>query len=179
MKNYKHISKLLSLALRHQPHVLNLTLDEGGWVSVSVLLAALEQQNKGVSLDELKEMVAENDKKRFAFSEDGTKIRASQGHSIPVDLGLEPVTPPQYLYHGTADKNVESILQEGLIKRSRQHVHLSLDTETAIKVGQRHGKPIVLRIDSEKMYQDGLSFYLSANQVWLTDSVPAQYIVKD
>lgn len=175
-KELTHISKFLSLVLRHQPQLIGLELDEGGWTAVNDLLE--KAKTKGILLDHvlLEHIVATNNKKRFAFSEDGTKIRASQGHSIEVDLGYTQSKPPVVLYHGTAEKNLKSIMAGGLQKRSRQHVHLSVDKQTAIKVGGRHGKPVVLTVESGRMFKDGYAFYLSANGVWLTEVVPANYL---
>jgi putative RNA 2'-phosphotransferase len=175
-KRLVKVSKFLSLVLRHAPETINLTLDKNGWARVDELIAAANRA--GVDLDEklLNEVVGQNDKKRFAFSEDGSLIRASQGHSIEVELALEKIEPPETLYHGTASRFIESIKAEGLIKGNRQHVHLSKDEETAIKVGTRHGKPIVLKIESARMHNEGFDFFLSANGVWLTESVPVKYI---
>ncbi len=169
-------SKFLSLVLRHYPQRIGLALDRGGWANVAELLAKANAANVPLTLDLLQQVVAENDKQRFAFSPDGTRIRASQGHSIPVDLGLMPLTPPDILYHGTATKYVASIRQQGLRPRQRQYVHLSGDVETAVMVGQRHGMPIVLTIQAGQMHRDGHIFYQSANGVWLTDCVPPDFI---
>jgi putative RNA 2'-phosphotransferase len=175
-KETTRLSKFLSLVLRHQPQEIDLVLDESGWATVTELLEKLK--TKGFALDRaaLEYVVATNNKKRFAFNEDGTMIRASQGHSVEVELGYAPQTPPTVLYHGTAEKNVAAILKEGLQRRSRRHVHLSTDKATAIKVGQRHGKPVVLEVMSGEMHKSSHTFYLSANGVWLTDSVPPQYV---
>ena len=136
----------------------------------------MRRSGRKVSLDDLKKIVASNNKQRFRFNDDFTKIRANQGHSISVDVELNEVRPPVVLYHGTATKFLESIKHNGLIAKNRLHVHLSADKETAIKVGGRHGKPIVLTVNSAKMYEDGFIFYLSENNVWLTVSVPINYI---
>jgi len=176
-KHNKKISKFLSLVLRHQPEIINLNLDENGWADVEELQEKCADNNILFTLDELDEMVETNDKKRFIFNENKTKIRANQGHSIAVDLALKPQQPPEFLYHGTAQMNVESILEKGIEKRSRQHVHLSSDKETATKVGMRHGKPVILTIMTRKMHEDGILFYLSENKVWLTDFVDPQYIL--
>lgn len=175
-KEIIRISKFLSLVLRHQPETIDLTLDSQGWTSIEDLLQKM--QAAGFLLDRilLQQVVDTNNKKRFAISEDGAKIRASQGHSIEVDLGYAEASPPSILYHGTAEKNIASILTEGLHKRSRQHVHLSADKQTAIQVGQRHGKPVVLEVLADRMHNDGYKFYFSANGVWLTDAVPAVYL---
>ncbi len=170
----KKISKLLSLVLRHKPEAIGVKLDNEGWIETDKLLAALEKNGQPISLNELKEVVKNNDKKRFIL-ENG-RIRANQGHSIKVDLGLKPQTPPENLYHGTATRFLESILQSGLEKRNRQHVHLSSDQETATKVGSRHGKPVILKIQSGQMSAAGQHFYLSKNNVWLTDKVSTKFI---
>jgi putative RNA 2'-phosphotransferase len=175
-KEVVRISKFLSLVLRHKPQVLNIRLDEQGWVAVDDLLEKLNA--KGFSVDQkvLQYVVETNNKKRFALSDDGSKIRASQGHSLNVNLGLESSIPPVILYHGTAEKNRDKILNEGLKKQKRQHVHLSADKETAITVGRRHGKPVVFTVKAGEMHHDGHVFFLSANGVWLTETVPADYL---
>ncbi|MGE0130017.1 MAG: RNA 2'-phosphotransferase [Blastocatellales bacterium] len=171
------ISKFLSLVLRHQPEKIGLKLDESGWTSVEHLIEAARRHGIEFTLEELQHVVANNDKKRFSFSGDGLSIRANQGHSIEIELGYEPAEPPEVLYHGTAEKFLTSIKQQGLIKGKRHHVHLSADVETAVKVGQRHGKPTILRVKAGQMYQDSFVFYISANGVWLTERVPVQYLV--
>lgn len=169
-------SKYLARHLRHQPEALGLTLDPGGWVAVDALLAAMRRHGIELSRAQLDEIVARNNKQRFSFDETGTRIRANQGHSIPVDLQLAPATPPDALYHGTSKATIGPILREGLQKMRRQHVHLSRDKATAIKVGSRHGAPIVLLVDAAAMARDGYQFFLSDNGVWLTDHVPPQYL---
>ena len=169
-------SKFLSLVLRHDPGKIGLNLDAGGWAEVEELLAKLNDRGRALTFEELEHVVATNNKKRFAFNEDRTKIRASQGHSFDVELGLEPKVPPKVLFHGTATRNREPILQSGLLKQSRQHVHLSGDTETATKVAIRHGKPLILAVDAQQMHADELPFFQSENGVWLTDHVPAKYL---
>lgn len=170
------LSKFLSLVLRHEPEKIGIVLDANGWVAVDDLLAAAARAGTSISREQLDQVVVTNDKKRFAFSSDGSRIRASQGHSVEVDLGLAPVVPPERLYHGTATRFVESIRAEGLRAQSRQHVHLSPDEETAIKVGQRHGKPVVLVVRAGAMHQAGHVFYRSENGVWLTEAVPPGYL---
>jgi putative RNA 2'-phosphotransferase len=170
------ISKFLSLVLRHQPEKIGLSLDQSGWASVGQLIEASRMRGFEFTPEELQNVVAGNDKKRFSLSEDGLWIRANQGHSIKVELGYAPTAPPEILYHGTAERFLTSIKQQGLIKGKRHHVHLSADVDTATKVGRRHGKPVVLRIEAGRMSQDGFIFYLSANGVWLTDRVPVQYL---
>ncbi len=176
-KNIVRSSKFLSLVLRHRPQAAGLSLDQGGWARVDELLAGARRV--GVPLDEvtLRQVVQQNDKRRFILSADGLKIRANQGHSIPVDLGLEALTPPELLYHGTATRFLESIRRQGLVAGNRNHVHLSPDQHTAVKVGQRHGKPVVLTVQAGRMRQDGLKFYLAANGVWLVDRAPVEYLV--
>ncbi|AWM13530.1 RNA 2'-phosphotransferase [Flavobacterium sediminis] len=175
-KDAKEISKFLSLILRHAPQTIQLQLDENGWASVNELITKSNQFGKELDEEILDYVVKNNDKKRFVFNEDKTKIRASQGHSIEVELDLKEAHPEHFLYHGTVAKFLEAIQKEGLQKMSRQHVHLSRDKETATKVGSRRGKPIILSIDAPKMIADGYSFYLSENGVWLTDHVPVEYI---
>ena len=169
-------SKFLSLVLRHQPQLIGIELDNQGWVDVATLLTRCQQHGKDIDLEVLKQVVADNDKQRFAFNEDCTKIRANQGHSVAIDLQLAPTQPPTYLYHGTATRFLHSIRQQGLQKRSRQHVHLSALHQTAISVGSRHGVPHVLTVRAEAMYQAGYQFFISDNGVWLTDAVPVEYI---
>lgn len=175
-KDTVSISKFLSLILRHEPERVGLKLDSAGWVGVSELLDAVGRHGLALTLEELKDVVETNDKKRFAFSGDGKRIRASQGHSVEVDLQYEPTIPPEFLYHGTPERFVESIRRTGLNKGERHHVHLSLNPETAIKVGQRRGKPVVLTIASGDMHRAGHVFYRSANNVWLVECVPAEFI---
>lgn len=173
------LSKLLSYALRHRPDELGLTLDAQGWVPVVDLLAALQAQDAGISRGQVEEVVASNDKKRFAFSDDGHLIRASQGHSVAVELGLQPLVPPETLFHGTATRFLASILTEGLRPGNRQHVHLSPDQPTAEAVGRRHGKPVILLVKAGELHRAGGQFFQSANGVWLTVAVPAQYMVAE
>lgn len=169
-------SKFLSLILRHRPGKIGLSLDEFGWVSIRDLLAAAKEHGHNMSRELLDEVVFTNDKKRFSYSADGRRIRANQGHSVKVDLSLKPVVPPPILYHGTVEKFLKAIKVSGLQKMKRRHVHLSATVDTAKSVGARRGKPIVLSIDAGKMHQDGFEFFLSANGVWLTDSVPWKFI---
>jgi len=174
----KNISKFMSLVLRHKPEEIGLNMNENGWVEVQELITKMNQKGIAVNFDIIEEVVQTNDKRRFAFNEDKTLIRASQGHSIEIDLELPSVEPPETLFHGTAERFLESILRSGLHKQSRQHIHLSATIETAISVGGRHGKPVVLKIQSGLMHKAGFKFYLSENKVWLTDTIPAQYILR-
>lgn len=175
-KEITRLSKFMSLVLRHQAGTIGLTLDKNGWVATQELLDKMNKTGVNVTPEKLDFVVATNSKKRFAFNADKTQIRASQGHSVDIDLQLTPVKPPAVLYHGTGERSVASIFKTGLEKRSRRHVHLSADIETALQVGKRHGKPVVLTVDTAKMYKDGFEFYLSANKVWLTDKVPIGYL---
>lgn len=174
-KQHKHISKLMSLVLRHRPAVIGVELDKNGWLGVDELIEGVN--TKGLKLDRelLEEIVETNDKKRFAFSEDGTKIRANQGHSIKVDVELKEQVPPEFLYHGTVAKFMRAIQKEGLKSMSRQHVHLSEDLKTAMRVGSRRGVPKILVVKSGEMHTDGHTFYRSENGVWLTDHVAPKY----
>jgi putative RNA 2'-phosphotransferase len=177
-KNVKSTSKFLSLVLRHNPAEIGLVLDENGWANVVELIKKVNAKGTNIDIDLLNEIVDTNDKKRFAFNDDKTKIRASQGHSIEIDLALQPSVPPSVLYHGTATRFVESILKEGLTKQQRQHVHLSEKLDTATAVGARHGKPVILIVDAKQMQEDGFVFYKSENNVWLTDNVGVAYIIQ-
>ncbi|MFI9250687.1 RNA 2'-phosphotransferase [Streptomyces sp. NPDC053069] len=168
------VSKYLSRHLRHQPEGIGLTLDPGGWVEIDTLIAAAAAHGFRFTREELDHVVATNDKQRFAI--EGTRIRASQGHSIDVDLGLPPATPPPYLYHGTVARNLDAIRATGLRPMSRHDVHLSADRETATRVGARRGRPVVLVIDAGAMHRDGHVFRVSANGVWLTRAVPPRYL---
>jgi putative RNA 2'-phosphotransferase len=172
------ISKYLSHHLRHHPERLGLTVAPGGWVDVDILLAACRGHHFCLTLAELEEVVRRNDKQRFSFDETGQKIRANQGHSITVDLHLETALPPPILYHGTGEGKVQSILQKGLLKMKRHHVHLSKDIETAKRVGARHGKPAVFAISTITMIEAGYQFYLSTNGVWLVNDVPPQFLIR-
>lgn len=172
------ISKYLSKHLRHDPARIGLELAPGGWVDVDALLAACARDRHPVSRAELDEVVARNNKKRFSFDETGVRIRANQGHSVEVDLQLEPRTPPARLYHGTGHRTAEVIKREGLKKMQRHHVHLSPDVETARTVGARHGRPVIFEVDSEGMHRAGHVFYRSDNGVWLVDQVPAEFLLQ-
>lgn len=169
-------SKFLSWVLRHHPEAIGVTLDAEGWIDVDRLLAACARHGKAISREQLDEVVRTNDKRRFSFSADGLRIRANQGHSVPVDLGLVPMKPPELLFHGTVARFLPSIRQEGLVRGKRHHVHLSPDAQTAQRVGGRRGRPIILVIEAGRMSEDGHPFFRSENDVWLTEAVPPGYL---
>ncbi len=169
----KNLSRFLSLVLRHKPETIGLALDPQGWAEVAEIVA---RADFAVTAADIARVVAESDKQRFALSPDGSRIRANQGHSLDVNLGLSPVAPPPSLWHGTGEAAIAAIRTEGLVKGQRRHVHLSGDPETAHKVGQRHGRPVVLGVDSAAMAAEGLHFFLSANGVWLTEAVPPRFL---
>ncbi len=176
MKDLKNISKLLSLVLRHKPEEIGVTMDANGWVSVDELIEKCNINKVSLDFDTLEEIVITSDKQRFAFNDEYTKIRANQGHTVNVDLEFTATKPIEFLYHGTVVKYMDGIKLNGLQKMQRLHVHLSKDLETAIKVGSRRGKPIILKIHALKMYEKGYEFYLSKNGVWLCDHVPTEFI---
>ena len=179
MMGLKETSKFISLILRHKPETIGISLDEHGWADVQEMIQGINATgNHHLSEGLLEEIVRTDEKQRYSFNEDHTLIRANQGHSIPVDVELERKTPPAVLYHGTGEKYTASIDEQGLIPERRLYVHLSSDVETARKVGNRHGKPVVYMVDCAAMAADGYSFYLSANNVWLTKTVPAKYLNK-
>jgi putative RNA 2'-phosphotransferase len=170
------LSKFLSFVLRHKPDAIGLTLDPQGWVSIDELVTRGNAAGTRFDRDDLLQVVETSDKKRFSVSADGLSIRAAQGHSVSVELGLPPQEPPPILYHGTATRFVESILLQGLKPQKRQQVHLSVNEATARSVGQRHGKPVVFEIDALHMHRLGFKFYLADNGVWLTDQVPPEFL---
>lgn len=179
MEKSDKLSVFISLVLRHKPDAAGISLDEHGWANVNELLDGINDTGRKIDMDILEEIVRTDSKQRYSFNEDKTLIRANQGHSIPVDVELDEQKPPQILYHGTAERFLDAIMAEGLKPMSRLYVHLSKEKETAIKVGKRHGKPVVLRINSEEMYRDGIRFYLSQNGVWLTKYVDKKYIITE
>jgi len=173
----RHISKIISLVLRHKPEEIGLVLDENGWAKVDELIIKMNKKAIVVDRETLNAVVKTNDKNRFTFNDDGTMIRANQGHSINIELNLPEAIPPDILYHGTTAKNLDSIFKDGLKKQGRQYVHLSANAETAKAVGSRHDKPVILIITAKTMYNAGLKFYLSKNNIWLTDAVPPEFIM--
>lgn len=170
-------SKFLSLILRHKPEVIGISLDEHGWAKVDEVIKGIGKTRR-FNREMLEEIVRTDQKQRYSFNEDKTLIRANQGHSIPVDVQLKMVEPPEILWHGTGEKYVSSIEKMGLISKSRLYVHISEDMETAYKVGQRHGKPVVYKVKAGQMSADGYKFYRSKNGVWLTKEVPIIYLKK-
>ena len=170
------LSKFLSFVLRHRPGAIGLELDEHGWVEVDTLLARCRTRGRTIVRSELDEVVARCAKQRFAVSDDGARIRASQGHSVPVDLDYQPAEPPETLFHGTVAASLDAIHAGGLQRMKRHHVHLSADAETAVNVGARRGSAIVLRVRAGAMSSDGYVFFVSANGVWLTEHVPVEYL---
>lgn len=175
-KQNTKVSKFLSLVLRHNPSVAQIKLNDEGWANIEELIKGSRQNGMLLDLDTIEIIVNSCKKQRFSLSEDKTQIRANQGHSLKVDLKLDRVKPPQFLYHGTATRFLDSILKDGLKPMKRHHVHLSQEMGTASSVGKRHGKLIILKIDAYQMHLDGLAFYLSENNVWLVDSVSVKYI---
>ena len=171
-------SKFLSLVLRHAPETIDLVLDAQGWAETDELIAKAAAHGKRYTRESIARIVAESDKQRFRLSDDGQRIRANQGHSVEIDLALPSVIPPEVLYHGTATRFLEAIMREGLLKQKRQHVHLSVSLETAIKVGSRHGRPVVLVVNALAMHAAGYVFYLADNGVWLTDHVPKEFLTR-
>ena len=169
------MSKFISLILRHQPEIIGITLDEHGWAEVDELIAGVSK-TRPLTMEMLEEIVRTDSKQRYSFSGDKRLIRANQGHSVKVDVELPEVIPPELLYHGTAERFLPSIMEQGLLPISRLYVHLSKDEQTAVKVGSRHGKPVVLAVDAGQMTRDGHTFWLSVNGVWLTKAVPVQYL---
>lgn len=175
MGNLDKLSIFISLVLRHKPDVANIVLDEHGWANVEELLNGINETGRKIDMDILEEIVSTDNKQRYSFNQDKTMIRANQGHSIPVDVELKELQPPDILYHGTATRFLDDILNDGLKPMKRLYVHLSKDIQTASKVGKRHGDPVILKVYSGDMYKDGYKFYLSENGVWLTKKVDMKY----
>ncbi|MCH5162643.1 MAG: RNA 2'-phosphotransferase [Clostridiales bacterium] len=173
----KNISKFIAYILRHNPSAAGLELDEHGWADVGALIVGICKTGRFIDIRMLEEIVQTDNKHRFDFNADHTEIRANQGHSVKVNVEMKVCTPPDVLYHGTAKKYIESIRRDGILKKSRNYVHLSKDTETAIKVGRRHGEAVVLKIHARQMYEDGYIFLCSANGVWQTEQVPFKYVI--
>ena len=172
------LSKFIAYILRHNPSAASVELDENGWADVGELIDGVCKTGRQLNLQALEEIVQSDGKQRFSFNEDKTKIRANQGHSISVDVQMSELAPPEVLYHGTAEKYIESVRQQGILSKSRNYVHLSKDVQTAKKVGSRHGRPVVLKIDAKGMYEEGYKFLLSANGIWQTKQVPVKFITE-
>ena len=172
------LGRFLSLVLRHEPGAAGITLDKNGWADVEELLAGVRHTGRQIDMDTLERIVRENNKQRYSFNEDHTKIRANQGHSVQVDVELKETAPPQYLFHGTASRFLPAIQREGIRKMDRQYVHLSSDFQTALSVGRRHGSPVVLTVDASAMARDGVTFYLSENDVWQCEYVSPKYFTE-
>lgn len=176
MSKKDKLSVFISLVLRHKPDAAGIQFDGHGWANVEELISGINSTGRKIDMKILEEIVASDEKGRYSFNEDKSLIRANQGHSIPVDVELREQEPPEFLYHGTAERFLENIQAEGLKPMSRLYVHLSRDKETALKVGKRHGKLIVLKVHSGELFRNGIRFYLSENGVWLTKFVPARYL---
>lgn len=175
--NTEKLSKFISLILRHKPEEIGITLDEFGWAKTEDLINGINDSGRNMNMNILEEIVRTDNKQRYSFNEDKTKIRANQGHSIPVNVELKELEPPNTLYHGTARKSLAGIQYQGIKPMSRLYVHLSKDFEIARQVGARHGEPVILVIDAHRMYKNGIKFYLSENGVWLTEYVDPKYIL--
>ncbi len=177
--NKTQLSKFLALLLRHKPHTIGLTLDKNGWARVEELICLINKQGQHtINFEILCEIVENDDKQRFAFNDDKSLVRTSQGHSIAVDVELKECCPPDILYHGTATKYEENIDKDGLISKNRLYVHLSADMDTAKKVGARHGQVLIYEVDCNKMKKEGFKFFISENNVWLTKNVPVRFLRK-
>lgn len=179
-KQLNEISKFLSFVLRHKPDAIGLVLDANGWADIDELVCKANSSGKVTNLNYflVREVVDNSDKKRFIISDDEQRVRANQGHSIDVDLQLSPLDPPEFLYHGTAIRFLDSIWAEGLKPQQRQYVHLSTDIETAVAVGLRYGKPAILKVKAQLMHEQGFVFYQSENGVWLTAAIPSDYLIR-
>ena len=170
------VSKFIALILRHQPDAIGISLDEHGWADVEELIAGINAAGRHLDRELLEEIVRIDEKQRYRFNEDHSRIRANQGHSISVDVELKEALPPEILWHGTGEKSRDAIEKEGLKPMGRLYVHLSADRQTARKVGSRHGRPVIFRVNAEQMAKEGFHFYLSENHVWLTKEVPVRYL---
>ncbi|VIF91215.1 RNA 2'-phosphotransferase-like protein [Clostridioides difficile] len=176
MSKKDNLSVFISLILRHKPETIGIKLDGYGYADVNELIEKINSTGRNISMEILEQIVKEDSKQRYSFNEDRTKIRANQGHSIKVNVELKELEPPKYLYHGTATRFLDNIKKEGIISKSRLYVHLSNDIDTAVQVGKRHGIPIVLKINTEEMCENGYKFYLSENNIWLCEYIPFKYV---
>ncbi|ENY8380922.1 RNA 2'-phosphotransferase [Clostridioides difficile] len=176
MSKKDKLSIFISLILRHKPETIGIKLDDYGYADVNELIEKINNTGRNINIEILEQIVKEDNKQRYSFNDARSKIRANQGHSINVNVELKELEPPKYLYHGTATRFLENIKNEGIIKQSRLYVHLSRDIDTAVKVGKRHGTPVILKINTGKMYENGYKFYLSENNVWLCEHIPFEYV---
>ncbi len=176
MSKKDKLSIFISLILRHKPETIGIKLDDYGYANVNELIEKINNTGRNINIEILEQIVKEDNKQRYSFNDDRSKIRANQGHSININVELKELEPPKYLYHGTATRFLENIKNEGIIKQSRLYVHLSRDIDTAVKVGKRHGTPVILKINTGKMYENGYKFYLSENNVWLCEHIPFEYV---
>ncbi|HCI2563749.1 TPA: RNA 2'-phosphotransferase [Clostridioides difficile] len=178
MSKKDKLSIFISLILRHKPETIGIKLDDYGYADVNELIEKINNTGRNINIEILEQIVKEDNKQRYSFNDDRSKIRANQGHSINVNVELRELEPPKCLYHGTATRFLENIKKEGIIRQSRLYVHLSNDIDTAVKVGKRHGVPVVLKINTGKMYENGYKFYLSENNIWLCKYIPFEYVEK-
>ncbi|WP_343090162.1 RNA 2'-phosphotransferase [Clostridioides difficile] len=176
MSKKDKLSIFISLILRHKPETIGIKLDDYGYADVNELIEKINNTGRNINIEILEQIVKEDNKQRYSFNDDKSKIRANQGHSINVNVELRELEPPKYLYHGTATRFLDNIKNEGIIKQSRLYVHLSRDIDIAVKVGKRHGTPVILKINTGKMYENGYKFYLSENNVWLCEYIPFKYV---
>ncbi|AKP44796.1 TPA: RNA 2'-phosphotransferase [Clostridioides difficile] len=176
MSKKDKLSIFISLILRHKPETIGIKLDDYGYADVNELIEKINNTGRNINIEILEQIVKEDNKQRYSFNDDRSKIRANQGHSINVNVELRELEPPKYLYHGTATRFLDNIKNEGIIKQSRLYVHLSRDIDIAVKVGKRHGTPVILKINTGKMYENGYKFYLSENNVWLCEYIPFKYV---
>ncbi|EOE7167605.1 RNA 2'-phosphotransferase [Clostridioides difficile] len=176
MSKKDKLSIFISLILRHKPETIGIKLDDYGYADVNELIEKINNTGRNINIEILEQIVKEDNKQRYSFNEDRSKIRANQGHSINVNVELRELEPPRFLYHGTATRFLDNIKKEGIISKSRLYVHLSNDIDTAVQVGKRHGIPIVLKINAGKMYENDYKFYLSENNIWLCEYIPFKYV---
>lgn len=178
MSKKDKLSVFISLILRHKPEIIGIKLDDYGYADVNELIEKINNTGRNINIEILEQIVKEDNKQRYSFNEDRSKIRANQGHSINVNVELRELEPPRFLYHGTATRFLDNIKKEGIVSKSRLYVHLSNDIDTAVQVGKRHGVPVVLKINTGKMYENGYKFYLSENNIWLCKYIPFEYVEK-
>lgn len=176
MSKKDKLSVFISLILRHKPEIIGIKLDDYGYADVNELIEKINNTGRNINIEILEQIVKEDNKQRYSFNDDRSKIRANQGHSINVNVELRELEPPRFLYHGTATRFLDNIKKEGIVSKSRLYVHLSNDIDTAVQVGKRHGTPVILKINTGKMYENGYKFYLSENNVWLCEYIPFKYV---